>query len=167
MLYIAWVVLGAGTVAAALMSRTRARARFAGRYLLATLFVVAGACVNLTYLVRGDSYADFAKGSYIPFVRDTWASVVVPHTAIFISMLVAFEFAAGFAVLLGGKWTQGALLLIMGFHVGLLAFGFFFFGWSLPMLAALTLLFRAERRAERRAQRGAEASEAAYEERAA
>ena len=43
------------------------------------------------FLATGEDYGDFADGAYIPLVRDTWQSLVVPNHHIFISLLIAFE----------------------------------------------------------------------------
>jgi hypothetical protein len=146
---VAWAVLGLTTLAASLWAHRDRRARLIGRWAVALLFVVAGAGVNAWYLATGIDYAAFADASVIPFVRDTWRSVVAPNQGIWIGLLVAFEAVAGVLVASGGRRTQVGLVAIIGFHVALLAFGPFFAFWSLPMLLALVLLLRAERQAAR------------------
>ncbi len=110
---------------------------------VAALFVLAGALVNAAYLMRGDDYATFAGGSSIAFVRDTWASLVVPHHHLFIGLLVAFEATVGVLVLLGPRARQVGLVAAMVFHVLLVSFGWGFALWSAPMVVALALLLRA------------------------
>ena len=119
-----------------------------GRLGVGALYLAAGAAVNAFFLLRGDDYAAFADGSSLRFVRDTWASLVVPHHELWIGLLVVFEVAVGVLALAGGRWTQLAYVAAIAFHVCLLAFGFGFFLWSVPMIAALATLLRAERRAE-------------------
>jgi hypothetical protein len=63
---------------------------------------------TLTFATGGD-YADFADGSYLPFVTDTWRSVVTPNQALFIPLLLAFEVVVGVLMLTGGRRTQLAL----------------------------------------------------------
>lgn len=142
---IAWPVLGLTTIVAGAMAHRRPRAVLVGRWALGVLFVLAGALVNAIYLASGTDYGDFADASMIPFVRDTWASLVAPRQGLFIGLLIAFEAGVGVLVVTGGRRTQAALVAIMGFHVGLMAFGWFFWAWSIPMLAACALLLRAER----------------------
>lgn len=146
MLPIIWVVCGVAVVVAAVRSRTRTAALRLGRRAMAALYLGAGAGVNALMLGRGDDYATFADGSYLPFVRDTWRSLVAPNHHAFISVLIAFELAVGVLVLLGGTRTQVAYGAAIAFHVALLTFGWGFYLWSLPMLAAMTTLLRHERR---------------------
>jgi hypothetical protein len=141
---IVWLFLGGVTVYAAVRSTHNPRAIYMARYSIATLYIAAGAFVNTAFLARGDDYADFANGSYIPFVRDTWRSLVVPNVNVFIPLLIAFELAVGIAVLRGGRWTKLGLTAAIGFHVALLTFGWGFYIWSVPMIAALVLLLNAE-----------------------
>jgi hypothetical protein len=101
--------------------------------------------VNTVFLATGEDYADFADRSYIPFVRHTWRTLVVPNHWLFISLLIAFEAAVGLLALRGGRWTQWALAAAIAFHVGLLSFGWGFYLWSIPMISAFVLLLRAAR----------------------
>lgn len=139
-----WMVLGITTLVASTRAHRSERARLVGRWALGALFVLAGACINAWYLLTGVDYAGFADGSYIPFVRETWQSVVGPNQPLFIGLLVAFEAVVGVLVVLGGRRTQVALVAMIGFHVALMSFGWFFWAWSLPMLTALAFLLRAE-----------------------
>jgi hypothetical protein len=145
-----WLTLGATTFVAALRARRSRRALLVGRVALAGLFIVGGALVNAFSLLTGVDYAGFADAAYIPFVTDTWRSLVAPNQGIFIGLLVVFEAAAGALVLSGGRGTRVGIIAVMGFHVALLSFGWFFYVWSIPMLVALALLLRAEREHEAR-----------------
>ena len=147
MLPLLWVSCAVAVVLAAVRSRHHPGALRLGRIAVATLYLGAGAAVNAAFLLRGDDYAEFAEGSYLPFVRDTWASLVVPHHDLWISLLIAFELAVGVLALLGGRRTQLAYGAALAFHVALLSFGWGFYLWSVPMGAALATLLRAERRA--------------------
>ena len=146
---VAWAVLGLTTLVASLRAHRSRNARLVGRWAVALLFVVAGAGVNAWYLATGTDYAGFADASAIPFVRETWRAVVAPNQELWIGLLVAFEATAGVLVASGGRRTQLGLVAIIGFHLALLSFGWFFVFWSLPMLLALGLLLRAEREAVR------------------
>lgn len=140
-----WLILGIIIFGAALRARTDPRSLLVGRIAVGILYLAAGALVNLAFLVRGDDYADFAAGSSIPFVRETWTWVVVPHHVIFISVLIVFEAAVGVLVLRGGRSAEVGLLAAIAFHVALTSFGWGFCIWALPMIVALTLLLKAQR----------------------
>jgi hypothetical protein len=141
-----WVSFGVVVVAAAVRARRSVRALQVGLVAVAGLFVLAGALVNAAYLMRGDDYATFASGSTIGFVRDTWASLVVPHHHLFIGLLVAFEATVGVLVLLGPRAREVGLVAAIVFHVLLVSFGWGFALWSAPLVVALGLLLRASRR---------------------
>ena len=57
---IAWLILGAVTLAAALRSNRSRRALAVGKIALGVLFVLAGALVNAVYLLTGADYGSFA-----------------------------------------------------------------------------------------------------------
>ena len=137
-----WVASAVVIVAAAVRSRNHPEAVGLGLKGVAFLFLVAGAAVNALFLMRGDDYSGFADGAYIAFVRDTWQSLVVPNHAVFIWTLVAFEAAVGVLALLGGRKAQIGLVASIGFHIGLLSFGWGFYLWSVPMVLALAQLLR-------------------------
>jgi len=145
---IMWLLLGGVAFVAALRAGSSERARQVGRWAVGVLFIVFGAAVNAIYLTAGtDAYANFADASPFAFVRDTWASLVVPHEAFFITLLILGEATAGALVLAGGRMTQVGLASLMAFHVGQLAFGGVLWVWAPLMLLTLGLLLRAERRA--------------------
>lgn len=143
-----WLVLGGVAFVAALRANHSPRARQVARWALAVLFIVFGALVNAIYLASDpDYYANFADPSPFPFVRDTWESLVLPNQAFFITLLIVFEATMGVLILLGGRWTQLALIGLIAFHVGQLAFGGVLWVWAPLMLVTFFLLLRAERRA--------------------
>jgi hypothetical protein len=143
---IMWLALGGVAVGAALRAARSQRAMLVGRWALGVLMIVFGAVVNAIYLVvEADYYADFADPSPFAFVRDTWATLVVPNTSIFITLLIIFEAVAGAMILSGGRRTQAGLVALMAFHVGQLAFGGVMWIWAPVMLITFWLLLRAER----------------------
>jgi hypothetical protein len=143
-----WVVLGAAIFISALFAGRSRTAAQIGRASSGLLFVAAGSFFNALNLATGGDYGTFAKDSYIPFVRDTWASLVAPHQDIFIPLLVAFEAAVGLLILSGGRRMQLGFVGAIGFHVALVTFGWFFYPWSVAMVLAFALLLRAERKHE-------------------
>jgi hypothetical protein len=144
-----WLACGAVIVIAAVRSRRDPSALRTARIGVGVLYLGGGATVNALLLLLGEDYADFAEGSYLPFVRDTWHTLVVPHHEAWISLLIAFELAVGVLALLGQRRTQLAYAAAIGFHAALLSFGLGFYVWSLPMIGALATLLRRERLAER------------------
>jgi hypothetical protein len=140
-----WVACAAVIITAAIRSRRNRRWLRTGRAAVATLFIGAGAAANTFFLLRGDDYAEFADGAYIPFVRDTWRSLVVPNVALFVGALIAFELAVGVLVARGGKRTQLGYVALIAFHVGVCSFGWVLYLWSVPMIAAVATLLRGER----------------------
>jgi hypothetical protein len=141
-----WCASAVVILAAAWRSRRHVDAVRVGRYAFAFLFLVGGAATNAAYLVGGEDYGRFADGAPIPFVRHTWVDLVVPHHVAWIALLIAFEVAVGLLALAGGARTQLAYALAIAFHLGLLFFGWGFFLWAVPMIAAYAALLRGERR---------------------
>src|SRR6478736_1763564 len=103
MLPIIWATCGVTVVVAAVRSWHSARAARVGELAVAALFIGAGALVNAVMLVTGEPYAKFADGAYVPFVRNTWNSLVVRNHHGFIWLLIAFELLVGVLILGGGK----------------------------------------------------------------
>jgi hypothetical protein len=141
---IVWAACALVIVTSAWRVGRRPEALRTARIAMAVLYLGAGAAVNAAFVLRGDDYAAFARSSYLPFVRDTWESLVVPNHALFIGALVVFEAAIGVLVLLGQRQTQVAYGAAIAFHVALLSYGWGFYEWALPMLFALARLLRAE-----------------------
>jgi hypothetical protein len=140
-----WFGLGIVIVICSLRAARSRRAYVAGVTAVTLLWVVAGAAVNAYFLARGDDYSGFADGASTSFVRETWESVVVPNHELFIGLLILFEAAAGALVLVEGRVRQVALALLIGFNIALVSFGWGYLLWSVPMVAALSLLRRADR----------------------
>lgn len=146
---IAWLILTVITLVAAIAAQRRLGALPVGRIALAIYYVVAGALVNLAYLVAGASYASFADSARVPFVRDTWHSLVAPHQAFFIGLLIAFEATMGVLVLIGGPAAEFGLAGILAMQACLLLFGWVLTVLAAVMLVAVGLLLRAQRRSDR------------------
>src|SRR5690349_24508282 len=119
---VVWSVIEIVIFVAAVWAWWSPRALRVGLIAVATLFIVGGAVFNTLTLLTGD-YSGFADGSYLPFVTDTWRSVVAPHQNVFIPLLIAFEVAVGVLVLTGPRRAQLGLALAIAFHIGLMCFG--------------------------------------------
>src|SRR3954452_25229270 len=100
---ILWALSAIVIVRAAWRSRRRPDALDTGRYAFAFLYLVAGAATNAAFLATGETYAKFADGAYIAFVRHTWDTLVVPHHELWIGLLIVFETAVALLALAGGK----------------------------------------------------------------
>jgi hypothetical protein len=146
-------VLGLTIVTCALLSRGRDRRRgladpvhggaFAtGIGAVSVLWLLGGAAANAVMLATGSTYTGFADGSPIPFVHDTWESLVVPHHHVFIGLLIAGEALAGLLVLVPGRVREYDLLALVAFNATLVVFGWGFAIWAVPMVCALLLLHR-------------------------
>lgn len=142
---VAWMILGGTATVCGLLAGRSDRARRTGIVAVSLLWVVAGALVNLLNLLDGDTYTGFASGSPIPFVRDTWESLVVPDHHLFIGLLIVGEAAAGLLVLVPGRVRENTLLALVAFNATLVVFGWGFAGWAIPLVTGLLLLRRAER----------------------
>jgi hypothetical protein len=142
---VTWTFLGLTIVFSALRARRSDRAFAVGIGAVSVLWVAAGAAVNAALLIDGNTYTEFAQGSPIPFVRDTWESVVVEDHHLFIGILIAAEALAGVMVLVPGRAREAALIALMAFNATLIVFGWGFAIWAVPLVAALALLLRAER----------------------
>lgn len=145
LLPVAWATLGLTIVVCALRASRSRRALAIGIGAVSVLWVVAGAGANAAMLLDGNTYRGFADGSPIPFVRDTWASLVVPHHHVFITLLIVGEALAGALVLYPGRLREAALIALVAFNATLLVFGWGFAIWAVPLVTALVLLLRAQR----------------------
>jgi hypothetical protein len=143
---ILWIGLGLATLVSSVFASNHPRALQVGRIALGLLFLVGGALVNLIFLVGDTDFADFADDSPWTFIAETWRSVVAPRQLLFIGLLIAFEATVGILVLVGGRLAEIGMVAIMGFHVGLLFFAWYYWPWSALMLIALGLLLRAQHR---------------------
>ena len=143
---VCWLSLGLIVVGCSVGASRSRRVFGIGIVAVATLWVAAGAGANLSFLIQGEDFSGFADQASTAFVRDTWESLVVPHHHVFIGLLIAFEAGAGAAVLVTGRVRQVALVLLIAFNVALLSFGWGYLMWSVPLVAALESLRRADRR---------------------
>jgi len=140
---VTWGLLGITIVVCSIAARRNGVAYATAIWAVSILWVVAGAGANLLMLLDGSTYTGFASGSSVPFVRETWESLVVPNHHIFIGLLIAFEALAGAAVLWAGRPRTVALTLLVAFNLTLVVFGWGFLIWAAPLAIALVLLLRA------------------------
>ena len=113
-----------------------------GRVVVGVMFT-GGAAIHVAIVVTGtETYRHFADTAFIPFIKQAWLSVFMPHAALLGLLLAAFELAVGLLILAGGPKTRLGLLSAIVFHLGLMLFGWGFWFWSVPMLAVLGALLR-------------------------
>jgi hypothetical protein len=115
---------------------TRAGRRPLGRHAVGGLYLfTAGVHVGL---VGADpqAYAGFADAALVPGLRTAWDEVFLAHPAAWGLATAALELAIALLLLLGrGHWRSLGWVLVIGFHVALMAFGWGFWLWSVPFLA--------------------------------
>jgi hypothetical protein len=122
--------------------RRPGRVASVGRLAFGVMFA-GGSAVHVAIVVTGtETYRHFADTAFIPFVKQAWLSVFMPHAALLGLLLAAFELAVGLLILAGGRKTTIGLVAALAFHLGLMLFGWGFWFWSIPMLAALVALLR-------------------------
>jgi hypothetical protein len=113
-----------------------------GRLAFGAMFA-GGSAVHVAIVVTGtETYRHFADTAFVPFVKQAWLSVFMPHAALFGLLLAASELAVGLLILAGGRKTTLGLVAAIAFHLGMMLFGWGFWFWSIPMLAMLVALLR-------------------------
>jgi hypothetical protein len=70
-----------------------------------------------------------------------------PQLSQFIALLIAYQAVTGLVILFGGRWVEVGLAGAIALQLGLLAFGWWYFLVSPPLILGLALLWRAWRRA--------------------
>lgn len=145
---IVWTACCLTALVCSVLARRSQRARRLGRLAVGVLMLIGGALFNAVQLVQGNDYADFANPSPIPWITQTWRSVVPPNHVALIGLLVAFEAIAGVLLLRGGPSTQLGYTAVIAFHSLLWLFGWFEAVYCLLMLPTLALLWRAEHRTQ-------------------
>jgi hypothetical protein len=90
------------------------------------------------------AYRHFADGSFLGFVRTGWSEVFMVNPAAWGFALFLGETLLGLCLLAGGRWVRAGWVGVIAFHVGLMLFGFGIWLWSVPALALLVALARAD-----------------------
>lgn len=146
-LAIGWVLTGTVIIVSGLLSGRSDRALHVG--LAATAFAMAGlgAIGNAVLVATGGDFAAIADASYSAAVRDLLGAAGAPQISVLVALLIAFQASAGLVIGFGGRWVEVGVAAAIAFQVGLLAFGWWYFLVSPPVIAGLVLLWRAHRRA--------------------
>lgn len=130
-----------GTTAPVGVGSARAAAvrRFVGGFYLVMGGINAGIA-----LADAETYRTFADGSFWSFVADAWHQVVMTQPLAWILLLAVGEVVIGLLLLRGGPAARAGWAGVLVFHVLLMSFGFGFWLWSIPVLAALVPAARAD-----------------------
>jgi hypothetical protein len=84
-----------------------------GRLAFGAMFT-GGAAVHLVIVVTGtETYRHVADTAFIPFVKQAWVSVFMPHAALLGPLLAAFELAVGLLILAGARKTTVTMLVAL------------------------------------------------------
>ena len=76
-----------------------------GRLVFGVMFT-GGAAIHVAIVVTGtETYRHFADTAFIPFVKQAWLSVFMPHAELLGLLLAAFELAVGLLMLAGDRRT--------------------------------------------------------------
>jgi hypothetical protein len=97
-------------------------------------------------LVSADTevYRPFADQGLFAFVRNGWQDIVMQHPAFWGLCLMTGEAVIGVLLLLGRRTARVGWVLVVVFHLLLMLFGFGIWLWSLPALALVWYLARAD-----------------------
>lgn len=90
------------------------------------------------------TYRHFADAALLPFVRDGWADVFMAAPVAWGLGLCAGETVIGALLLARGRAAKVGWCTAIAFHMLLMLFGWGFWLWSVPVLAALLVLARSD-----------------------
>jgi hypothetical protein len=90
------------------------------------------------------TYAHFADGSFLGFVRSTWRDVVMSTPALWGMLLAGGEIVLGVLLLRGGRGARIGWAGVLVFHVLLMLFGPGTWVWCIPVLVVLLPVARAD-----------------------
>jgi hypothetical protein len=108
-------------------------------------WIFLGSAVTHLILVSTapSSYDSFADGSWLPFVRHEWRTVLVPNVGYLIPVLMAFEAAVG-VLILSRRYRRTGIAGAIAFNAALILFGWGFCIWSVPAVGLLLWFWHLE-----------------------
>lgn len=115
-------------------------ARWVGTFFLWTSGVHVGIVAAGPGFYRG-----FADGALVPGLSTAWRSWFMPHAAAYGLLIAAGEATLGLLLLGGPRQRRLGWAGVIAFHLALMAFGWGFWLWCIPALAALTVSATADR----------------------
>lgn len=101
------------------------------------MFLGGGTAHVVLGLVAPEVYENFADMAVIDVVRTAWRDLFVPNATLLALGLGAFEVTVGALILRGGRAGRLGVAAAIAFHVALVAFGWWYLVWSVPMVALL------------------------------
>lgn len=116
------------------------------RRAFAGMFIAGAVGHGVFASVMPEIYEAFADGSPFAVVREAWRDVFVPHARLLAGALAVFEFGLGVAFAAGGRRnTRVAVAGATAFHVAVVAFGWWYLLWSIPVIGLLVWFDRTTR----------------------
>lgn len=116
------------------------------RRALAGMFVAGAAGHAMFAFVTPEIYEAFAEASPFTVVREAWRDLFVPNARWLAAGLAVFELGLGVLFATGGeRATRTAVVGAVAFHVALVAFGWWYLLWSVPMIGLLVWFDHAAR----------------------
>lgn len=82
-------------------------------------------------------YGHFADEALLPGLERAWAQVFMPHAAVCGLLIAAGEAGLGLLLLGSPRQRRVGWVGVIGFQVALMAFGWGFWLWSVPVLLLL------------------------------
>lgn len=113
------------------------------RHALAGMFIAGAAGHAVFASVTPEIYEAFADGAPFAVVREAWRDLFVPHARLLAGALAVLELGLGVLFAAGGRRAiRVAVAGAIAFHVALVAFGWWYLLWSMPMLVLLVWVDR-------------------------
>jgi hypothetical protein len=125
------------------MTRSEALGRRAREVVGGFYLTMAGVHLGIV-AADPETYRPFADASFLGFVRAGWEHVFMAHPAAWGLALFAGEALLGGFLLAGGRRAKVGWVGVIGFHVALMLFGVGTWLWSVPVLAVVVPLARAD-----------------------
>ena len=95
-----------------------------------------------------ETYRSIAEWGHAPaWVQQAWDSIFMAHPSVYGAMVAIYEMGIGLLMLKGGRAAVLGLWGAIAFHVGLLFLGSFLWPYTLPALALLAVIVRAQMKA--------------------
>jgi hypothetical protein len=133
-----------GVAATSVPPHVETTATHRGRLIVGGFYLSTGGVHLGIVAASTDFYRHFADGALFGFVRDGWSEVFMATPVFWGLCLFLGETLLGVLLLCGGPWARLGWIGVIAFNLLLMLFGFGFWFWSLPALAVLVPLARAD-----------------------
>jgi len=115
-------------------------ARLLGRSLVGAFYLVMGGVHLGMVSADADTNRHFADEGLFPIVRDGWLTIAMARPSVWGLLLMLGEITLGALLLIGPRTAPWGWAGVIAFHVMLLPFGFWLWGYAVPALVILVLL---------------------------